>query len=401
MLLRDALIIWIVIALHIFNTDKALGYDLSTPDTTFSHIGVSFTIPSEFFFRDNSWVKDRIEFKFDCRINNVAPSILPGFYLMNQDSSVLILVEDYKIYKGARDPFSIYSIDPNGSILYDISRYADTVHGTPRFAKVNELNKSNADRMTQFAFKCSLVNSEYTQVVVRQFLKFNQGFVKVYYLAKSHVTDLDQIIKRSDDFIHFGDSFKTNNVVDRVGDYYVAIDDQMMENRVQSLFNKGGIYHGLWYFTGEKYAFEKDSVVISLQFPSNKMWPYFNFVSFKEQSSINPDKWDAANEDYKKYLVNSTDQYEVVSKKLLQKLNADEGYLFDFSHDSDDLYRDEYRDCKVLIVHKKNIGSFILKFYYKPTGKKKINKFIKKTWGQIAFKDLTYFSQFKENIFPY
>lgn len=318
---------------------------------------------------------------------------------MNQDSSVLILVERYEVYKNKHAAFSRYTYDEHTPIFYDVPTYSS--EALPPFLPAQKLEQSNADRLGQFVHKCKLVNSEYTQVIAQQYLKFNQGYLKVYYLAKAHVNNLAEIVDSHNDFIRFDDRLQVNVDVEDVKRYFVNIDKRLAKNLLNKAWNRGGLYHGLWYFTGEKYAFQLDSVIVSLQFPSNKVWPYFNYITFSEQRWSNSDHWEKANKDYTKYLINSKGKYKKISKSDLRKLNADEGYWFDFSHHLDDLYRNDYQDCKVYLIHKKNVGSILIKYYFKPKDRHKLNELIKNTLGQIAFYDESLLDQLGNTAYPY
>lgn len=104
---------------------------------------------------------------------------------------------------------------------------------------------------------------------------------------------------------------------------------------------------------------------------------------------------------FRDLLVLAKNKLAKCSEEDVKRLNADEAYLFDFTHDEGDAYRAEYKDCRVLLIPKRNIGSVLIKYYYKPKDSNKADEVIKDTWGKIAFKDQSYFEGLKGVIHPY
>lgn len=146
-----------------------------------------------------------------------------------------------------------------------------------------------------------------------------------------------------------------------------------------------------YWFSGFK------DVIISLQFPVNADWPYFNS---EEYNPGPPEKWEKANANFKQYLTLAKNQAAPIPAKKLSTLEADEGYIFDFEHQPNDLYRDKYTNCVVVLFNKKNVGAVILKYYYQGDRNKAI-KAIEQTLGLVKFKDAAFFEAKANDIWPY
>jgi hypothetical protein len=89
------------------------------------------------------------------------------------------------------------------------------------------------------------------------------------------------------------------------------------------------------------------------------------------------------------YLINEADSTLStpihIDEKKLQKLNADNGYIYNLRVVYP--YLDKYPFCKKVIIHKDNVSNAEILFFYTKKEENKVDEVIRKTWGMLKFKD--------------
>lgn len=390
----------IIILISIVNE----SYAQSKADSTyFNKLGISFHAPDGFKF----YVGDldfQYKFIYDCNPDGAFnPGVNPKYYYANHDQSVIIGINIIPITPGRGDNiFTAYYIDDNIGIFKIPKLYADTINNVLSFYPAQALEETRVDRIVTYSYRFKLMNSDYIAKMTKEYLKHDKFHAIITYMAKPHVMNMDEIINSTENILTYSSKQELIPNLNYVQRYYVNIDDSIKERHLKNAWRKGLVYSDLWYFNAEKYAFQLDSAIVSLQFVTNEWWPYHNVAAKNlKLFEAKPETWNKGNLDFLRYLKPSDGKYEKLSDSLLVKLNADEAYSFDFSHAENDLYRGVYRDCKVFLVHKKNVGSYLIKYYYKEEEKERLDEIIKNSWGKIAFQDGSYFESLGVNIIPF
>lgn len=334
-------------------------------------------------------------------------NILPDFYLVNKDSSVLILVEAFDYTPMEPGIFVRYWRDSNrfgfNCVVFNADRAKDPI----KYYPASKRKYSKADWIAEFTRDLGSNNTlgdfKYNRCLVIN--KNDQIFLQVTYLFKeSSRNKMRELLHSTRHMFRFEDRPQAPlvGIKAQLDKHYIQIDQDILSDSLATKWNKGKIYQNQYYFWGEHFAFKMDGIVVSVKFPTNDKWPYINHLYQKRRdTTVNAAKWNAANYDYKRFLTLAKDSPYKYPTSATQKLNADEAYLFSFSLDKDDLYRGIYQDCKVVLFHKRNLGSVILKYYYKAKDRAKVDRVIEGTWGQIAFKDKAFFDSLEGKIYPF
>lgn len=380
--------------------------------------GLSFKKPEGYTLKI---VGDEDEDEFECHCYNIngRKDLLSGdFYLYNSDKSVIIMIEDdgYSDLKGALVP---YWYDDNKMFFNNAVAKADTSKYALRFYSANELRPLNADGAAELTRNCHVPGNNAGHLSNRNIYisKAYQGNFNLIYLFKDTVRSRqDKIISETKNMLTFTkDKKKAFSRAGLSAKYDVSLNIVGDLDTMSTLWNRGSIYNRLFYFNREQYAVRSGDIIISIQFPVNHEWPYFNNQSkalppiFEYNSDSNgrsdlsisdTEKLLKANNDFKKYLTLTRKAPIALTRAQLETLNADKGYIFDFESSADDLYRDKYRKCKVILLHKNNLGSILLKYYYLSNGQN-VDQIISKTLGFVKFsgKDLT--ASHKTEAFPF
>ena len=328
-------------------------------------------------------------------------NILPMFYYQNKDSSIQILFEIYADKADEDHPFRAYHLDFNYTIFHESTKFADTTAMPFKFYSADSLIPSNADRIVEFNFKDRFLNDYgYKKHRNLYYLKNNKLYIRATYLFRDSTEDIDKVINQNKSLVQFiDDNFDKVDFSWLEKRRYVHVKNVIKENLIQNPWSKGAVYDMLYYFSSENFAYKKDSIIVSVQFPINKSWPYFNSNSGLNFSDTTT--WSIANDDFKKYLKLAKGSVHKILDRALSKVNADEGYVFDFSHDKGDFYRKEYQYCRVVLLNKKNVGSILLKYYYLDRDKHEIDHIIQQTLGDISFLSQEYLDTNKYRIYPY
>jgi len=396
---------WSLFILVLF-THK-MGYSQDFSKTWTSGYGVKFTKPSGFKMLNNDDRYSLEYFFYMTKKDDRRRNILPDFYLVNKDSSILILVEAYDYSPMEPNIFIRYWVDPNRSAFNCTMLYADTTTDQIRYYPASKRKYSKADWIAEFARDLGSNNTlgdfKYNRCLVIN--KNDQIFLQVTYLFKdSSRNKMKRLLHSTRHMFRFEDRPQALwvSIKAQLDKHYIQIDQDILSDSLATKWNKGKIYQNQYYFWGEHFAFKMDGIVVSVKFPTNDKWPYINHLyQERRDTTVNSAKWNAASYYYKRFLTLAKDIPYKYSLEEVQKLNADEAYLFGFSHDKDDLYRGIYQHCKVVLFHKRNLGSVILKYYYKPKDIERVDRLIESTWGQIAFKDKAFFDSLEGKIYPY
>ncbi|QQD11928.1 hypothetical protein [Sphingobacterium sp. UDSM-2020] len=369
-----------------------------------SKYGAVLNRPKGFKLIENKSFK-QLEFiytTFDKRKVNIYPPL----YLQNRDSSVMILIESWEYSEMNPDILTPYWINSNNISLNHLRNHRDTISPT-KFFGASELKKTNADWVAEFTRYFGTDNTFGQYKYNRSFIfhKNDQIFLEVTVLFnESSKTEIEKVAKSTKNLFHFKQKPQVppKSIENNLKKYATELDKSLLQDSLTTIWNKGKIYQLQYLFWGEDFAIKKDDVIISVKYPINDKWPYFNNIDNKKvDTTFRPEQWTIANNVYKKFLILAKNKVEKCAIEDVNKLNADEAYLFDFTHDRGDEYRGEYKDCKVLLMHKRNIGSVLVKYYYKPNNRTKADKVMKDTWGKIAFKDQSYFDSLNGVIYPY
>jgi hypothetical protein len=378
--------------------------------------GLSFKKPEGFTLKV---VRENDENEFTCNCYNKDGSedrVTGEFYLYNQDKSIIIQILNpgYDELKGTLVP---YWFDDNKMFFNGAISKADTSKYPRRFYNADELKLLNADGAVEFTRNCNVPGNTGGFLSNRSIYisKAYQGNFYLTYLFKDTVrTVQDKIINDTKNMLTFSvDKKRTFSRAELSAKYNVDFEIKPILDTISTLWNRGSVYNNLFYFNREQYAVRNGDVVISIQFPVNHEWPYFNTQS-KQVPQIfenNPkpngglgfsdqEKLVRANKDLKKYLTLAKAPPIGLTSQQLKILNADQGYLFDFEGLANDLYRGQYRKCKVILLHKNNLGTVLLKYYYL-SGTKDVEKLISKTLGLVKFKDKSSVLNASTNINPF
>jgi len=389
----------------LFCSKEGHGQDFSK--TMAAEYGVKFTEPPHFKMYNNNDKPFLEYFFYMAKPDDRRRNILPDFYLVNRDSSILILIESYDYSPMVPDIFNHYWIDPSRIGFNHTVIYADTTHGPVIYYPARKRRYSNADWIAEFTrdlgSRNTLGDFKYNRNLVIN--KHEQIFLQVTYLFKeSSKAQMDEVLKSTQHMFRFEDRPQVSpaSIKTQLDRHYVQIDPDILGDSLDTKWNEGKIYRNLYYFWGEQFAFERNGIVISVKFPTNDKWPYMNHLyQERPDTTANMDKWHSADNDHRRFLALAKDTPYKCPQAKTGKLNADEAYVFSFSHDKDDLYRGVYRDCKVLVFHKRNLGSVIIKYYYRPQDNKKVKDVMESTWGEIAFKDKAFFDSLDGKVYPY
>src|SRR5690606_24126498 len=351
---------WNFLILILFCCFLNNGYSQRVDDTyNLSEYGVRFSKPRKFKYTDNAYGDPGLEY-FYTSSDGRKKNILPSFYLHNRDSSILILVEAYSDLPTQEDILTPYWFDPNRFAFNSFFSVRDTTFPVKYYSS-KDLSKTNADWIAEstpyFGESNTFGEYRYSRSVV--FNKYDQIYFHVTYLFKESSKDrMEKLLESTRLMFRFKDVPKAPAVsmANYIDQHYAYIDEHLLCDSLSDKWNKGIIYQNQYHFWGEDLAFERDGMVISVKFPTNDKWPYMNHIYQEQMDTVqNIDKWRSANAEHEKYLVLAKGVPHQYSTEESQKLNADEGYIFDFSHDRDDLYRGKYKDCKVLLIHRRNV----------------------------------------------
>jgi len=312
---------------------------------------------------------------------------------------VVILIQNYG-YQNIEGILTSYYHDDSKVFYNDALGKSDTSKYPLRIYNSKELGAFNADGAVELIRNCNVPGNVAGYVGNRSIYisKAYQGYFALIYLFKDSVrSNQDKIIEKTRYMLTYSvnkPQLSSNKV--SFEKHYAQLNDRLVADTLAP-WNRGSVYQGLYYFNREKSAFVVKDVIISVQFPVNAEWPYFN----KEQYDPGPPElWDKANLNFKQYLTLAKSEVNQLPREKLSILGADDGYIFDFEHQRNDLYRDKYSDCIAVVFHKKNIGSVILKYYYQDDRKKAV-KAIEQTLGWVKFKDASFFSTNAGTVFPY
>lgn len=367
--------------------------------------GASFSKPRDFEYIDNACKSPNLEYFYTTK-DGKEHNLLPAFYLQNKDSSILILVEPWEYIIMKPDIMNHYWIDPNRFAFNCFFNTRDTASPF-KYCSSKELSKTSSDWIVEFTRyfgeRNTLGEYRYNKSIV--FNKNNQIFFQLTYLFKESSKDkMNELLFSTRQMFRFEERSQAPpvSIKSQLDRHYTRISQDILADSLETNWNRGVIYQDRYYFWGEHFAFKRDGIVISVKFPTNDKWPYINHIYHeKRDTTVNWEKWNVANYDYRRFLTLARDIPYKYPLAAVRRLNADEAYLFNFSLAEDDLYRDIYRDCKVVVFHKRNVGSIILKYYYKSGDKEKADRVIESTWGQIAFKDKAFFDSLEDKVYPF
>lgn len=416
-------LLFILMALPIASIAKKL-----TPytDSTLMAKGVKVNVPPGFEIVKNP---DRWGFKHSYYSSSGKPVYLtPTHYLHNRDTSILITIQISGSQEFGIGPYDRsskigrYGGDRNiigmGSYLGD-SRDSAIV----RF-DVQKLEDSNAD---YGALSIRDMGKDHPNVTLYYQLNKNidkllgkfsnnrmlslhkryQHLVVITYFFKDTSEGLaDSVIEQTKNIVMFEDrpKFKLPNIDLSMDAHYFRISKKLKRDSLQTVWNKGVIYQDQFEFWAEDCAFAIGDIVLSVRFISNETWPRKRGVSHfrtPQKDSLDRLAWVRGNTFYKKLLVLSKRNFSPLSLERLKPLNADEGFSFDFEYPVDDAYRKQYTQCKVMLVHKTNVGSCILRYYYKPQDRCKVDVAIESTWGEIGFQNNQFFKKLGNDFYPF
>ncbi|QQD11929.1 hypothetical protein [Sphingobacterium sp. UDSM-2020] len=366
--------------------------------------GVILNKPKGFKLIDN----DKLNYlqHFFTSLDKRKHNLLPTYYLQNRDSSVMILIESFNYLVTKPGIFYSVPVDDNKISFNHLRNHRDTISVTKIYG-ASELKKTNADWIAEFTryFGTDNTFGQYKYNKSFIFNKNDQIFLEVTVLfTESSKMKMEKVAKSTKNLFQFKQKpqVPTKSIENNLEKYSTKLDQSLLQNSLQKKGNRGKMYQFQYYFWGEDFAIKKDDVIISVKYTLNNKWPYFNnFEPKKIDTTSRPEQWAIANNVFRDILVLAKKKVEKCAIEDVNKLNADEAYLFDFTHDQGDNYRGEYKDCKVLLMHKRNIGSVLVKYYYKPKDSVKADMVIKDTWGKIAFKDQSYFDSLNGVIYPY
>ncbi|WP_256004893.1 hypothetical protein [Pedobacter deserti] len=379
--------------------------------------GLIFTKPKDFKLVIIDDDKEDIELK--C-LNAAGKKITESgdYYLINQDKSVIILIQEmgYKEMKGILHP---YWLDDNRSFQLDAQKYANEKDNRIKYYSSNKLREINADGAAEFECACEGVSDaskykDFKRINISKAFRSNYNFIYMFTDTSSkHQKD---VMEKTWTMLKFSPDRQMKLNRNRLAaDHYGNIELSQNMDSLTNIWNRGSVYGNLFYFNREAYAVRQGDLIISIQYPTNDKWPYFNKKS-KQRNPVQGDgkaeyselandadsrkKWALANEDFKKYLALSAGTPRKLSKALLQEVSADDGYIFNFKHAEDDLYRTEYQDCIAVLLHKLDVGSIIIKYYFKGN-EESARAAVETQWGFVRFQDNDYFESHKANIFAF
>ena len=355
-------------------------------------------------------------FDFYCFIKGKKDLVSGDFYLHNRDRSVIIMIED-EGYVEMSGPLTPYWYDDNRSIFLNAIGRADTTRYPLVFYRSEELKVLNADGAAELTRNCDVPGNVEGYASNRSIYisKTGQGSFNLVYLFKdTSLVNQNKIIQETKTMLTYTVNKKKSVDITKVlEEHYVTLDTTNRLRPIKEPWNRGSVYKNLYYFNREQYACSYGDISISIQFPINYTWPYFNKTSVEIPPLFAPnlssqnalrepvkDKWQRANEDFKKYLLLAKSTPTKIPIEKLAKLNADQGYIFDFEHPAKDLYRDKYAKCRVVLLHRNFLGTVLLKYYYHGS-EEKVNQAIQQTWGFLKFRELDFFSKNSSAIFPF
>src|SRR5690606_9073201 len=360
----------ITIAFILVSFFQNLGYGQDFSKTRSARFGVKFKAPKEFRIFNNDDEPFREYFFYTTKPDDRRRNILPDFYLINRDSSILILAETYGYSPMEPDIFNRYWIDPNRLAFNHVFGSSDTTDRAIEYYSAGRRRYARADWIAEFTRDLGSRNTfgdyRYNRCLVIN--KHDQVFLQVTYLFKESARDkVDNVLHATRRMFRFEDRPQAlpASIARNLEKHYVEIDADILEDSLVHRWNEGKIYGNQYHFWGEDLAFERDGMVISVKFPTNYKLPNMNNI-YQEQMETDRkiDIKCSVNAKHERYLVLAKGVPQQCSKEEAQKLKSDEVYTFDFSHDVEDLYQGTYQGCKVVMYHKNNVGSFIVRYYY-------------------------------------
>lgn len=362
--------------------------------------GLSFKKPAGYTLKV---VGDYDEYEYDCQCykpDGRHDLVSGDFYLYNADKSVIIQIEDYGYDEHGGWP---YWLDDNKMFFDNATSKADTSKYPLRFYKGTELKPLNADAAVEFTRNCNLPDNppgypSFRFISVSK--AYQSNFTLIYMFKDTLKSRQDKIISETKQMLTYTvNKNLTFGKADLLKKYRVQIKLNEGMDSLPALWNRGTFYNRLFYFSREQYAISIKDAVISIQFPVNRHWPYYNRQSkgippsfannpetINRLSTSDQENLIKANKDFKKYLTLARNPTIALTGGQLKTLGADEGYIFDFETDANDLYRDKYRKCKVVVAHKNNLGTLLLKYYYLSDGQA-VDQLIAKKMGFAKFID--------------
>jgi hypothetical protein len=346
---------------------------------------------------------DEYEYDCECYKPDGRHDLVSGdFYLYNKDKSVIIQIEDYGYDENSGWP---YWLDDNKMFFNNATSKADTSKYPVRFYNATQLKALNADAAAEFTRNCNFPGNppdylSYRFISVSK--AYQANFTVIYMFKDSLKTRQDKIINETKHMLTFTVNKKrTFSKADLYKKYRTQLNLSKEMDSLPTLWNRGTFYKNLFYFSREQYALSIGEAVISVQFPVNPYWPYNNKnirppifannpLAEARLSASDRKELIKANQDFKKYSILARSEPIALTNGQLKTLGADAGYIFDFETDTNDLYRDKYRKCKVIVAHKNNLGTMLLKYYYL-SDSHAVNQLITKTMGFAKFieKDIT------------
>ncbi|HMI02767.1 MAG TPA: hypothetical protein VK541_09815 [Pedobacter sp.] len=364
--------------------------------------GLSFKKPAGYTLKVLG--KDE-ENEYDCRCYKPhgGHDLVSGdFYLYNNDKSVIIMILNYGYQQYDGWP---YWLDDNKMFFDNTVTKADTSKYPVRFYSSIELKPFNADAASEFTRNCKIPGNP-PGYPANRFINISKAYQSnlfITYLFKDTVRSRqDKIISETKNMLTYTvNKNQTFSKADLLKKYRAQLNLSKEMDSLPTLWNRGTFYNRLFYFSREQYALRVGHTIISIQFPVNHYWPYYNSKTRPPFFANNPqaeaslsdseqEELIKANQDYKKYQTLARGAPVTLTKEQLKTLGADEGYIFDFETNANDLYRDKYRKCKVVVAHKNNLGTLLLKYYYLSNGNA-VDQLITKTMGFAKFSggDLT------------
>lgn len=397
----------IAIAFTLVSFFQNIGYGQDFSKTRSARFGVKFKAPKEFRMFNNDDEPFREYFFYTTKPDDRRRNILPDFYLVNKDSSILILAETYGYSPMEPDIFNRYWIDPNRLAFNHALGSSDTTDRSIEYYSAGRRRYSRADWIAEFTRDLGSRNTfgDYLYNRCLVINKHDQVFLQVTYLFKESARDkVDKVLHTTRRMFRFEDrpAAAPASIARNLEKHYVEVDADILEDSLVHRWNEGKIYDNQYHFWGEDLAFERDGMVISVKFPTNDKWPYMNHI-YQERmdTASNRVRWDVANKDHHRFLALARFTPYQCTVSETSELNADEAYIFDFSHDRDDLYRGTYQDCKVIVFHKRNVGSVIVKYYYRSRDGEKVDRLMESTWGKIRFRGRAFFDGLEGRFYPY
>src|SRR5690606_975570 len=310
-----------------------ISYGQDFSKTWTSQYGVKFIRPSGFDMYNNDEEPFLQYFFYMDKPDDRERNILPDFYLVNKDSSILILVDAYNCQPMEPDIVNRYWVDPNRPSFNSVAYYADTTKESIKYYPAASRKYSRADWIAEFTRDLGSNNTlgdfKYNRCLV--FNKHDQIFLQVTYLfkesAKAKMHNVLHSTKRMFRFVDLPQippvGVKTN--LDR---HYVKVDSEILADSLATKWNQGKIYQDRYYFWGEDGAFKQDGMVITVTSPTYEQWPYMNHIyQARMDTTSNRSRWDAANKDHHRFLAlaRSTPYRCTVSET--GRLHADEAYI--------------------------------------------------------------------------